>query len=453
MKAIILAGGSGTKLWPYSETMPKATIPVANKPVIKILVEELKRYNLDIYVIVGYLKEDIKYALKDFSDINYIEIDKQLGTAKALIDSLRFIPQDDILVLYGDIVFHPRDLERFIEKSESFRLASLVSSLDNEEPQDWICPRINNGKITSIEGHPRSGSHRMCGVYFIGKEYLNYLDKTPNFMRNIPVGGMPPQEIELAQSFQVMIEENLEVYAIETEGFFVDIDKPWHILEANRRYIEFLSDSIKENIIPDSSSVSQDAYIKGKVVLGRNSHIGPRVVVMGNLIVGDNTTITNGAIFTGPAVVGNNCFIYNYPQIGSYTSIGNRCHIGHCAEIEGVFFENVYVVHYSELYGVFGNSVDIGAATVCGTLRFDDRSTIHRIKGRPEFPKEGANATYIGNFSRTGVNAIIMPGVKVGCYSLVGPGVIAYEDVPSNTLILAKQDYIKKPWGPERYGW
>ncbi|MCX7795959.1 MAG: sugar phosphate nucleotidyltransferase [bacterium] len=453
MKAIILAGGSGTKLWPYSETMPKATIPVANKPVIQILVEELKKYDLDIYAIVGYLKEDIKYALKDFSNINYIEIDKQHGTAKALIDSLKSIPQDDILVLYGDIVLHPKDLERFIEKSEGLRLTSLVSPLGKEEPQDWICSSINNGKITSIEGHPRSGFYRMCGVYFIGKEYLQYLEKTPNFMRNIPVGGMPPQEIELAQSFQVMIEQGLNIYAVETEGFFVDIDKPWHILEANRRYIEFLSGSIRENIIPENSTISQDAYIKGKVVLGKNSHIGPRVVIMDNLIVGDNTTITNGAIFTGPAIVGNNCFIYSYPQVGAYTSIGNRCHIGHCAEIEGVFFENVYVVHYSELYGVFGYSVDIGAATVCGTLRFDDRYTTHRIKDRVEFPKEGANATYIGNFSRTGVNAIIMPGVKVGCYSLVGPGVIAYEDIPSNTLILAKQEYIKKPWGPERYGW
>lgn len=453
MKGVILAGGRGTRLWPYSETMPKATIPVANKPVIKILVEELKKYNIDVYVIVGYLKEDIRYALKDFTDINYIEIDRQNGTAKTLLDSLSLIPQDDLIVLYGDVILHPKDLERFIEKSKELRLACLISPLDKEEPQDWICARVKGEKIVSIEGHPRSGSHRICGVYFIGKEFIPYIEKTPSFMKNVPVGGMPPQEVELAQSFQVMIEEGLDVYAIETEKFFVDIDKPWHILEANRKYIEFLSDSIEETKIPEGSSIAQDVFINGKVILGKNSHIGPRVVIMGNLIVGDNTTITNGAIFTGPCIVGNNCFIYNYPQIGGYTSIGDRCHIGHCAEIDGVFFDNVYVVHYSELYGVFGHSVDIGAATVCGTLRFDDRYTIHRIKDRPEFPKEGANATYIGNFSRTGVNAIIMPGVKVGCYSLVGPGVIVYEDIPSNTLILARQEYIKKPWGPERYGW
>jgi len=79
--------------------------------------------------------------------------------------------------------------------------------------------------------------------------------------------------------------------------------------------------------------------------------------------------------------------------------------------------------------------------------------SMHRIKGRLESPTEGANATYIGNYSRTGVNAIIMPGVKVGSYSLVGPGVVAYEDIPSNTLVLLKQELIKKEWGPHRYGW
>jgi len=61
--------------------------------------------------------------------------------------------------------------------------------------------------------------------------------------------------------------------------------------------------------------------------------------------------------------------------------------------------------------------------------------------------------TYIGEYCRTGVNAIIMPGVKVGPYSILGPGTIIYKDVPSRTLVLAKQEHVTKPWGPEKYGW
>jgi len=453
MKAIILAGGIGSKLWPYGETMPKSIIPIANKPLISFIVDELIRLNIETYVVVGYLGKEVRYVLRDKTNISFIEQSQPTGTAGAVIEALRSIPIDDLLIIYGDIVVHPDDLKRFIEATEDSKLCAMVTPLEKERPQDWICAGLRGDKIVTIQGHPRDGDFRLCGIYFISKDLIHFLEKTPSFMRSVPVGGMPPQELELAQTFQMMIESGLVVRAVETENFFIDVDKPWHILEANRRYIEFLTGSIRENIIPSSSSVSPDAYIKGHIILGENSHIGTRVVITDNLVVGSSTTITNGAIFTGPAVVGDNCFIYNYPQIGPYTSIGNRCHIGHCAEIEGVFFENVYVVHYSELYGVFGNSVDIGAATVCGTLRFDDLESAHHIRGRLESPSEGANATYIGNYSRTGVNAIIMPGVKVGSYSLVGPGVIAYEDIPSNTLVLLKQELTQKDWGPHRYGW
>ena len=53
----------------------------------------------------------------------------------------------------------------------------------------------------------------------------------------------------------------------------------------------------------------------------------------------------------------------------------------------------------------------------------------------------------------TGVGAIFMPGVKIGYYSCIGGGAIVCEDVPERTLLLPRQEQIRKPWGPERYGW
>jgi bifunctional UDP-N-acetylglucosamine pyrophosphorylase/glucosamine-1-phosphate N-acetyltransferase len=86
-------------------------------------------------------------------------------------------------------------------------------------------------------------------------------------------------------------------------------------------------------------------------------------------------------------------------------------------------------------------------------LRFDDGETVHKVLGRREIPHVGANASYIGDFSRTGVNAILMPGVKVGAYCCVGPGVVLYDDLPHRTLVLVRQDLERREWGPERYGW
>jgi bifunctional UDP-N-acetylglucosamine pyrophosphorylase/glucosamine-1-phosphate N-acetyltransferase len=118
-----------------------------------------------------------------------------------------------------------------------------------------------------------------------------------------------------------------------------------------------------------------------------------------------------------------------------------------------VALDGSYLYHYCEIYGVLGARVDIGAATVCGTLRFDDGETLHRVLGRPERPLTGANASYLGDYSRTGVNATLMPGVRVGAYSCVGAGVVLYEDLPSRELVLVRQELARRPWGPERYGW
>jgi bifunctional UDP-N-acetylglucosamine pyrophosphorylase/glucosamine-1-phosphate N-acetyltransferase len=86
-------------------------------------------------------------------------------------------------------------------------------------------------------------------------------------------------------------------------------------------------------------------------------------------------------------------------------------------------------------------------------LRFDDGETAWRSKGRTEVPPFAANAAYLGDYSRTGVNAILMPGRRVGVYSCVGPGVVLYEDLPDRTMVSVRQELETRPWGPERYGW
>jgi bifunctional UDP-N-acetylglucosamine pyrophosphorylase/glucosamine-1-phosphate N-acetyltransferase len=106
-----------------------------------------------------------------------------------------------------------------------------------------------------------------------------------------------------------------------------------------------------------------------------------------------------------------------------------------------------------EIAGVIGSHTDLGAATVCGSLRFDDGETVIRINGRAERPPYHANAVYIGDYCRTGVNATLMPGRRVGAYAVVGPGVVLSEDVPDRTMVTVEQTLQRREWGPERYGW
>ena len=461
--AIVLAAGLGRKVWPYGEFRQKCTIPVANKPIVRRIVETLVEAGCQrIIVVVGHHAQQVRGALADIPNVVFVTQHSLDGTADAVLTASAHLEDQPYLVVYGDVVTTPDNLRNFIKafRASDVEAAALVQPLGNEDASDWLCAGIGteaveNGslsKLTGIEGHPRGGSHRLCGVYAFQRRATTYLLRNPGIVTQVPVGGMPPPESEIAQSLQLMVDDGSTVLAVEATDFVVDVDKPWHVLEANKRFVDYLAKQVAEDQIADGAKISDAAEINGHVVLGKNSVIGPRVVVNGTLIAGANNNITNGAILHGSIFVGDQCRISDYCDVEG-SVIGNRCIIGHGAEMSGVLFDKVYLYHYCEMSGVFGSATDIGAATVCGTLRFDDADTAIQVEGRYEVPPNGANATYMGDYCRTGVNAIIMPGRRIGSYSVVGPGVILYDDVPSKTMIMAKQELVTKPWGPERYGW
>ncbi len=461
--AIVLAAGSGRKVWPYGEFRQKCTIPIANKPIVRRTVENLLEIGCQrIIVVVGHHAQQVRGAVGDIPNVVFVTQQTLDGTASAALIAVEHLEAEPYLVIHGDTVTTSENLRNFVKAfcASDVEAAALVQPLGSEDASDWLCAGIgtadgNNGSlstVTGIEGHPRGGSYRLCGVYAFQSSATPYLLRNPGIVTSVPVGGMPPPESEIAQSLQLMIDDGRTVLAVQTSDFFVDVDKPWHVLEANRRCVEYLAKQVTEDRIADGAKISDAAEINGHVVLGKNTVIGPRVVVNGTLIAGANNNITNGAILHGNIYVGDQCRISDYCDVES-SAIGNRCIIGHGAEMSGVLFDKVYLYHYCEMSGVFGCATDIGAATVCGTLRFDDKDTPIQVEGRYEVPPSGANATYMGDYCRTGVNAIIMPGRRIGSYSVVGPGVILYDDVPSKTMVMAKQELITKPWGPERYGW
>lgn len=461
--AIVLAAGSGRKVWPYGEFRQKCTIPIANKPIVRRIVEDLLEVGCErIIVVVGHHAQQVRGAVADIPNIVFVTQQVLDGTASATLTAVEHLEAQPYLVIHGDTVTTSENLRNFVNtfRVSDVEAAALVQPLGNEDASNYLCAGVgttdgDNGSLsilTGIEGHPRGGSHRLCGVYAFQSSATPYLLRNPGIVTRVPVGGMPPPESEIAQSLQLMVDDGRTVLAVQTSDFLVDVDKPWHVLEANRRFVDDLTKRITEDRVADGAKISDAAEINGHVVLGKNTVIGPRVVVNGTLIAGANNNITNGAILHGNIFVGDRCRISDYCDVGS-SAIGNRCIIGHGAEMSGVLFDKVYLYHYCEMSGVFGCATDIGAATVCGTLRFDDKDTPIQVDGRYEVPPSGANATYMGDYCRTGVNAIIMPGRRIGSYSVVGPGVILYDDVPSKTMVMAKQELITKPWGPERYGW
>ncbi len=451
MDAVILTAGSGTRLWPYAEVRPKSMVPVAGKPLIDYNISALKKGGIDrILLGAGKLHEQISRYYRKDKNVRIIPVGQTRGSAETLRIVLQSCSSEPVLVLWGDTVIDENDLNSLI-KAETGTV--LLSPLGNENPGDWITCNIESGFVSGFLGHPRDeGTHRLAAVK-IGSDFFPYLDINPGYFPDIQVVMMPPAEFFLEISLADYIRDGHKLKVLVTTGDFFDIDKPWQLMGINNVMVEKLCSKLSANELSENAGIDDSAYIGGFVKLGKNSHIGRNVTIKGSLIAGDNTVIENGAVIDGNAVIGNDTIIENFCFISDGSSIGDHCHINHCAELEGVIFNRVFLYHYMEFSGIIGEATDLGAATVCGTLRFDDGATTHRIKGRKELPHEHSNAVYFGDYVRTGVNAIIMPGCKVGIYSIVGPGVLLEKDLENNSLLMLKQETVKKHWGPERYGW
>ncbi len=455
MKAYILAAGSGNRISPYGECRPKTLLPVANRPVLDYLCDALDTAGVSHLVVAAAGgASDIRRRLSARSrrtEAAVVDVGRTSGTAVSL---LSVIEEDEpALVLYGDVLLDEADVKALADSVSADRATLLVAPLPEGESRDWISVAVDEGRVEALVGHPRDGaSHRVAGLA-LPAGFGSWLRECPTYFPSVNVGMMPPSEHHIEAAVESYRASGHTVTAIETVSPSFDLDKPWHIMEANEALVKRLCGSLVSNQLAEGAVIDPSAHIDGNVRLGKGSRIGRNVIIRGNLILGEDSLLDAGAIINGNAVVGSRSFVGNACFIEDGSVVGDECVVSHAAELSGVIFRGVYLYHYMEIYGVVGERTDIGAATVCGSLRFDDGCTIHRINGRRELPRGFANATFIGDYCRTGVNATIMPGKKIGPYSIVGAGVVLEDDVPPRTGVRVRQEQERFSWGPERYGW
>ena len=448
--AVILAAGQGLKMAPYSAVRPKAMLPVANRPVIDYTVMELFEAGLETIIIAANRQAaQIRAWFGKEPRVRVVEINATSGTADTLLQTRPFVADGIIAVFYGDMLIPGGDIRRLLCSSVPSALVSPLS----EQSQNVIGCAVDNGRVATVMGHPRNGISHIFAGFLFDRGVFAYLERNPGVFTEIQVGMMPPMESFLEMSVAEMAREAAMTAVCREGGGVFDLDKPWHILMANHVMSRKLTSALTENRLSEGASIHESACVDGYVQMGKGCHIGRNVIIKGNCIIGERTIIDNGAILMGENIIGRGCEIKNGCYLEQNAVVGDNCVVGHAAELSGVIFNRVYLCHYMEINGVVGENTDIGAATVCGSLRFDDGETAHRVLDRREIPRCCSNAVYIGDYCRTGVNASLMPGVKIGPYSIVGAGAVITGDVPERSLVYPKQEQLVKSWGPERYGW
>jgi UDP-N-acetylglucosamine diphosphorylase/glucosamine-1-phosphate N-acetyltransferase len=422
MKAVVLAAGEGVRLQPITATRPKHLIKVGGKPILERCLEALKACGISETVIVThymgnvirqYFGDGEKMGLK----IEYVAQEAVLGTGNAVSVVEPYVDGDFVLV-YGDLLFAPEALKAVLQSFEAEKPAAVMAVVPVETPESYGVVQLEDEKVVKrIIEKPASGKAPSnlanAGLYVFSKEIFDKLRQTKASVRG---------EWELTDALSMLAEDDKAVLAAEiSKSDWMDIGRPWDLLEANGWALKRMEHKVY-------GTVENGAHL-----------IGP-------VSVAETARVRSGAYVEGPAFIDEGCDIGPNCYIRSCTSIGKNARVGNACEVKNsIIMDGTHVGHLSYV----GDSIlcercNLAAGTVTANLRLDDGPVKMLVKGEVVDTGRRKLGAILGDNVKTGINALLMPGVKVGANSWIGANFTVQKDVPANTIVLLKQEEEKR---------
>jgi len=305
MKALILAGGAGTRLRPITHTSAKQLVPVANKPILFYGIEAMVAAGItEIGVIVGDTRAEVMAALGDGGQwgarITFIPQDQPLGLAHCVLIASHFLGEDDFVMFLGDNLLE-QDLAAFVRAFENARASAEPPSaqiLLKQVPDPHrfgIAELDESGNVVRLVEKPADPPTDLAlvGVYL--------LDKTINQAVHA-IAPSPRGELEITDAIQWLVDQGQRVRCELLTGWWIDTGKLTPLLEANRLLLEVLESRVDGDVDEKSSLDGRVVVEEGAVI--RNS------TLRGPLIIGKGATVTDS--FIGPyTAIGDGCEILN----------------------------------------------------------------------------------------------------------------------------------------------
>lgn len=298
MKALLLAGGKGSRLLPFTRTMPKQLLPVANRPVLEHAVEHLRSVGArDVGVVVGEWGREIRDSLGDGSRfgvrLTYLRQDCPDGLADCVGLARSFLGDDDFVVYLGDNLFQ----EGLDTPARTFRQRGPQAQLTVQprpDPRAFGVAVVGPGnrvlRVVEKPDHPPSDL-AVLGAYF----FRPSIHEAISSIRPSPRG-----ELELTDAVQWLVDRGDEVSAVSYGGYWRDVGRVEDLLESGRHYLKGLTSDIRGVLDAESS-------VEGAVDVGSGAKV-MRSRIIGPVMVGEGTLIEDSVI--GPGVtVGRGCHV------------------------------------------------------------------------------------------------------------------------------------------------
>ncbi|NLS79429.1 MAG: glucose-1-phosphate thymidylyltransferase [Chloroflexi bacterium] len=332
MKGLILSGGKGTRLRPITYTSAKQLVPVANKPVLFRVIEEICNAGIDdIGIIVGGdTAPEIQAMVGDGSrwgvKITFIHQAQPLGLAHAVKTAQGFLGEERFVMFLGDNVIQGGIHELVRQFADSAWNAQIVLK-EVENPQSFGVAELSDGRIVRLVEKPREPKSNLAlvGIYMFDANIFEAVDHIAPSWRG---------ELEITDAIQYLVEKNYKVYPYVHKGWWIDTGKMEDMLAANSLVLDELAPRVE-------GYVDRDSQLSGKVIIEPGAEI-------------------INSVIRGPAIIGEHCRIVN-SYVGPFTSIYHHTVVD-SSEIEhSIVLENCRIVAIPDRIedSLIGRSVEI----------------------------------------------------------------------------------------------
>jgi len=400
MKAIILAGGKGTRMLPLTYTKPKVLLPVANKPILQHQIDDLMSLRKDgiiideIVIVTNYLEDKIKqFIARQFANsttdvkITFAHQDKPLGTGDA-VKAASFVKENFIL-LNGDEIFTRQTYIDVIRMFEQKSALGVVGGFPVENPEAYgVLETDANGRLERLVEKPQQPKTNIvnAGIYVFSPQIFDYVAQ---------IQPSPRGEYEFTDAIIRMAAQTQRVFVAKISSWQT-VSMLWDLLDVNK--------TKTEERIEREGSVNIGGS-ENNVIIGKGVKIKPGVRIEGDVIIGDG------------AVLGPDCYIRGT------TAIGSGCKIGRGVEIKNsIIMQNSKIPHLSYVAdSIIGENCNLGAGTTTANLRHDNKGVKVFVRDKVVDSEQRKVGAFIGDWTKTGVGTVIYPGRILGPFSWTAP--------------------------------
>jgi mannose-1-phosphate guanylyltransferase / phosphomannomutase len=326
MRAVLMAGGSGTRLRPLTCDLPKPMVPILNRPIAEHIINLLKRHHIkEVIATLHYLPDVMRDYFQDGSDFDVemtyaVEEDQPLGTA-GCVKNIAELLDDTFLVISGDSITD-FDLEAAIEfHKQKQSKATLVLTRVPNPIEFGVVITDSDGRINRFLEKPSTSEIFSdtvnTGTYILEPEVLQYLpeNEESDFSKDL---------------FPLMLEKDEPMYGyIAEDCYWCDVG---HLDAYREAQYDGLYKKVKLDFAYEEQSpglwlgqntyIDPTAQIETPALIGNNCRIGARAKIEAGTIIGDNVTIGSDADLKRPIVWNG-------------ATIGDEAHLRACAIARG----------------------------------------------------------------------------------------------------------------------